>query len=155
MSRATTPDWAAVSAVLIATIVVLWVRWKRNRNLATNAAKGYRHAESKLGKTGKSSASWDNARRFRYSVPVSLEVRVLKIDGKSTLLIPLEVGGNELIDCSQGIGEIAGEDLKVTIPDWLSDKMGLDEGSLVRIDNKDGKFNFTAIEAPPGYTRRN
>jgi hypothetical protein len=155
MSRATTPGWAAVSAVLIATIVVLWVRWKRNRHFAINAAKGYRHAESKLGKTGKPNASWDNARRFRYSAPVSLEVRVLKMDGKSTLLIPLEAGGNELIECSHGIGEIAGEDLKVTIPDWLSDKMGLEEGSRVQIDNKDGKFNFTATEAAPEYTRRN
>jgi hypothetical protein len=155
MSRATTPGWAAVSAVLIATIVVLWVRWKRNRHLATKAPKGYRHAESKLGKTDKSSASWDNARRFRHSAPVSLEVRVEKMDGQLTLLIPLEAGGNELIECSRGIGEIAGEDLKVTIPDWLSDKMGLEEGSLVRIDNKDSKFNFTAIEAPPEYTRRN
>jgi hypothetical protein len=155
MSRATGPDWAAVSAVLIATIVVLWVRWKRNRHSATDAPKGYRHAESELGITGKPNASWDNARQFRYSAPVSLEVRVMKVDGKFTLMIPLEAGGNELIECSQGIGEIAGEDLKVTIPDWLSDKMGLEEGSRVQINNNDGKFNFTAIDAPPEYTRRN
>jgi hypothetical protein len=84
-----------------------------------------------------------------------LEVRVLKVGGKFTLLIPLEAGGNELIQSSRGIAAIAGADLKVTIPDWLGDKMGLEEGSLVRVDNEDGKFNIIAIEAPPSYTRRN
>ena len=140
MSIATTPGWAAVSAILIAAIVVLWVRWTRNRDRAITDARVYRHAGPKRDKTNK---------------PISLEVRVLQVSGKFTLLIPLEAGGNELIECSHGIAEIAGEDLKVTIPDWLSDKMGLEEGSLVQIDNQDGKFNFTTIEASPGYTRRN
>jgi hypothetical protein len=140
MSIATTPGWTAVSAVLTAAIVVLWVRWKRNRHLAIAAAGGYRHVGSKLGKTSRQ---------------VSLAARVQNVGGKLTLLIPLEAGGNELTECSHGIAEITGEDLKVTLPDWLSDKMGLEEGSLVQIDNKDGKFNFTAIEAPPEYTRRN
>jgi len=97
-------------------------------------------AGSNLGKTGK---------------PVSIKGPVLKVGAKFILLIPLEAGGNDLIKCSRGIAEIEGEDLKVTIPDWLSDKMGLEEGSLVHVDNDDGKFNITAIEAKPEYTRRN
>jgi hypothetical protein len=142
---ATTPYWEAVGAIFVATLVVLWFRRKRKRPMAMKPPRGhqrdeYSQAGSRLGKTSK---------------PVSLEVRVLKVGGKFALLIPLEEGGNELIQCSRGIAAIAGEDLKVAIPDWLGDKLGLEEGSLVRVDNEDGKFNITAIEALPNYTRRN
>lgn len=140
-----TPDWEAVGAVFVATLVVLWSHRKRKRSVAITPPKGHHRAEynqagPRLGKPSK---------------PVSLEVRVFKVGSKFILLIPLEAGGNELIKCSRGIGAIAGEDLNVTIPDWLGDNMGLEEGSLVRVDNEDGKFNITAIEAPPSYTRRN
>jgi hypothetical protein len=142
---AITPDWEAVGALFVATLVVLWSRRRRKRPVATTPPKGHHRAEynqagPKLGKPSK---------------PVSLEVRAFKVGGKFTLRIPLEAGGNELIRCSRGIASIAGEDLKVTIPDWLGDNMGLEEGSLVRVDNEDGKFNITAIEALPSYTRRN
>jgi hypothetical protein len=141
---AITPDWEAVGALFVATLVVLWSRRKRKRPMAITPPKGHHRAE------------YNQAGPFgQPSKPVSLEVRVFKVGGKFTLLIPLEAGGNELIRCSRGIASIAGEDLKVTIPDWLGDNMGLEEGSLVRVDNEDGKFNITAIEAPPSYTRRN
>jgi hypothetical protein len=85
----------------------------------------------------------------------TLELLVLSLGGKLTLLIPLEAGGNELSECSRGISEIDGSNLKVTIPDWLADKLGVHEGSRVRVDNDGGKFNITAIEALPTYTRQN
>jgi hypothetical protein len=161
MSTPTTPWWAIASAILTATIVVLWVRWKRNRYLAFTRAKRNRDAGLQLPPDTGSQLPYD--RSSWHAGPnlgkagnrVSIKGPVLRVGGKFTLLIPLEAGGNDLINCSHGIAEIEGEDLKVTIQDWLADKMGLEEGSLVQVDNDDGKFNITGIEARPGYTRRN
>ena len=89
------------------------------------------------------------------SKPTTLELLVSSLGGKLILLIPLDAGGNELSECSRGIAEIDGSNLKVTIPDWLADKLGVHEGSRVRVDNDGGKFNITAIEALPTYTRQN
>lgn len=73
----------------------------------------------------------------------SLEGPVEMIDGKLTLLIPLDAGGSELIACSKGISKIEGEFLKVIIPDWLAEKIKVKEDSLVTVDNRNGKFNIT------------
>ena len=75
----------------------------------------------------------------------SIEGPVEQIDGKLTLLIPLDAGGDELIECTQRIGEVQGEDLKIVIPDWLADKLGLYEGCIVHVDNRDGKFNIWRV----------
>ena len=161
MSMYATTAWEAVGAVLVATIVVLWIRWNRNRYFANASAKRNRDASLQLACEIGSQLPYDRSSWHpgpnldKTGNPVSIKGPVLKVDGKFTLLIPLEAGGNDLIKCSRGIAEIEGEDLKVTIPDWLSDKMGLEEGSLVHVDNEDGKFNITAIEAKPEYTRRN
>ena len=87
--------------------------------------------------------------------PISLEGRVAEADGKLVMLIPLRMGGKDLIECSRGIGEVEGENLKVTIPDWLAAKLGLSAGSLVEVNNDGGRFNITAVEAAPSFTRRN
>jgi hypothetical protein len=161
MSMETTTAWEAVGAVLIATIVLLWVRRNRNRYLAIISAKRNRDAGLQLaGDTGPQlpydRSSWHPGPNLdKTGNPVSIKGPVSKVGGKFTLLIPLGAGGNDLIKCSRGIAEIEGEDLKVTIPDWLADKMGLEEGSLVHVDNDESRFNITAIEAKPGYTRRN
>src|SRR6266436_3048038 len=161
MSMDATTGWEAVGAVLVATIVVLWGRWNRNRYLANTRAKRNRDAGLQLPRDTGSQLPYDRSSWHarpnlgKTGNPVSIKGPVLKVGGKFTLLIPLEAGGNDLIKCSRGIAEIEGEDLKVTVPDWLADKMGLEEGSLVHVDNDDGKFNITAIEAQPGYTRRN
>ena len=156
-----TTGWEAVGAVLVATIVVLWGRWNRNRYLANTSAKRNRDAGLQPPRDTGSQLPYDRSSWHagpnlgKAGNPVSIKGPVLRVGGKFTLLIPLEAGGNDLIKCSRGIAEIEGEDLKVTIEDWLADKMGLEEGSLVHVDNEDGKFNITAIEAKPGYTRRN
>jgi len=77
----------------------------------------------------------------------SIKGPVQAIDGKLTLLIPLDAGGDELIQCTQGIGEVQGESLRIVIPDWLADKIGLYDGCLVHIDNRDGKFNMWRLSA--------
>jgi len=75
----------------------------------------------------------------------SLQGPIEKIDGKLTLLIPLEAGGDQFIECSKGISEIQGEYLKITIPEWLSGMLRIEEGSLVSVDNENGKFNIHPI----------
>jgi hypothetical protein len=77
----------------------------------------------------------------------SLKGPVLKVDGQLVLLIPLAAGGDEFITCSRGIGFIEGEFLKIVIQDWLAERLKIYEGSLVYVDNENGKFNITPI--PP------
>ncbi len=85
----------------------------------------------------------------------SLHGPIEKIDGKLTLMVPLWAGGDQFIQCSQGISEIDGEYLKITIPDWMAEKMGFKEGSRVCITNEDGNLNIVADDeeietaAPP------
>jgi hypothetical protein len=79
----------------------------------------------------------------------SLQGPIEKIDGKLTLLIPLEAGGDQLIECSRGISEIQGEYLRITIPEWLSGMLRIEEGSLVSVDNENGKFNIHPINPLP------
>jgi hypothetical protein len=43
---------------------------------------------------------------------ISLEGPVLKINGELALMIPLEAGGSELVDCSRGIS---------TVERWMSE----------------------------------
>jgi hypothetical protein len=75
----------------------------------------------------------------------SLQGPVERIDGKLMLLIPLEGGGDQLIECSRGISEIQGEYLKITIPEWLSGMLRIEEGSLVSVDNENGKLNIHPV----------
>ena len=72
----------------------------------------------------------------------SLEGPVERIDGKLTLRIPLAAGGQALSQCARGISKIDGEDLQVIIPEWLATKLGIHEGNLIIVDNRDGKFNI-------------
>lgn len=67
---------------------------------------------------------------------------VENIDGKLLLRIPLDPGGLELVAVSRGIGVVEGEFLSVEIMDWLAQKLGISEGSLVTVDNANGKFNI-------------
>jgi len=80
------------------------------------------------------------------SNPTSLKGPVELIDGKLTLMIPLNVGGSDLVACTKGIAKIEGEFLKITFPDWLVSKLGwIQNGTILEVDNKGGKFNFSPI----------
>ena len=72
----------------------------------------------------------------------SLSGPVESIGGKLFLRIPLAAGGSELVACSGGIGKVEGEFLSIEIMDWLAQKLGISEGSLVTVDNANGKFNM-------------
>lgn len=71
------------------------------------------------------------------------------MEGKLTLLIPLDAGGDKFIECSRGISEIQGEYLKVVIPEWLAGMLRIEAGHRVSIDNKDSKFNIKPIDWLP------
>jgi hypothetical protein len=64
-------------------------------------------------------------------------------NGKLVMRIPLDAGGEQLAIVAKGISEIDGDDLLVTIPHWLAQKIGVSEGSEVYVDDRWGKFNIT------------
>jgi hypothetical protein len=79
----------------------------------------------------------------------SLRGPVQKEDNKLVLRIPLEAGGSNFLECSRGISEIEGEYLKIIIPEWLAGMLRIDEGSVVNVDNANGKFNIHPLDPNP------
>jgi len=75
----------------------------------------------------------------------SLEGFVLKRNGELALWIPLEQGGEELVECSRGIAEVESGFLKIVIPEWLAGVLRIEEGDLVNVNNSNGKFNISAV----------
>ena len=63
------------------------------------------------------------------------------------LRIPLAAGGNTLAPFARGIGEINGEYLNIVIKPWLAEKLRIEAGSLVFVDNKNGKLTITRSAA--------
>jgi hypothetical protein len=84
---------------------------------------------------------------------VGVQGPIEEIDGQLVLLIPLEFGGRDLAANAAGIGEIVGDVLRVDIPDWLAQRLNLSVGTIVDIDNTDGKFNIrrVASESPSNH----
>ena len=78
---------------------------------------------------------------------VSLEGRVELVDGELAILIPLKLRGAVIAPLAKGIGEINGEFLKVVIQPWLAEKLRIAAGSLVIVDNMNGKFTITRSAA--------
>jgi hypothetical protein len=70
---------------------------------------------------------------------------VTHANGEPVLLIPLAAGGRELAKCSRGISEITGDCLRVVIRPWLAEKLRIGDGTLVRVDNRNGKFNVAPL----------
>jgi hypothetical protein len=73
-----------------------------------------------------------------------LEGPVLKRDGELQLLIPLESGGAEFVECSRGISEVQDGFLKIAIPEWLAGVLRVEEGDNVVVSNENGKFGIWA-----------
>ncbi len=59
------------------------------------------------------------------------------------LLIPLEAGGRDLAPYAKGIGVISDGFLQVEVQPWLAEKLDVHLGSLVDVDNLEGKFRIT------------
>ncbi len=64
-------------------------------------------------------------------------------DGQLALQIPLVVGGDKLARFAGRIGQVDGEFLVVVIKPWLAEKLRIGAGSIVYVDNADGKFRIT------------
>jgi len=79
----------------------------------------------------------------------SLEGPVLKVDGQLILVIPLDAGGAELVQCSRGISEVQGDFLKIVTPEWLAGLLRSGEGDLVRVHNGDHKFHIRPSKPRP------
>lgn len=77
---------------------------------------------------------------------ISLKGPVEKIGNKLMLRIPLEIGGLSLLDFTRKIGSVVDDDLVIIIPESLAEKLNIKEGSMVNVNNKDGKFNIEPIE---------
>ncbi len=78
---------------------------------------------------------------------VSIEGPVERVNGQLALRIPLSAGGDELAPLAKSIGQIEGEHLVVIIQPWLAEKLRIGEGSLVIVDNRNGKFTITRSAA--------
>ena len=78
---------------------------------------------------------------------ISIEGPVELVEGQLMLRIPLSVGGDKLAPLAKGIGEKDNENLNVIIKPWLAEKLRIGEGSLVIVDNKNGKFTITRSAA--------
>jgi len=78
---------------------------------------------------------------------VTMKGPVVKVDGELMLLIPLEHGGSELIECARGISEVQGEFLKIEIPAWLAGLLRVEEGDLVCVHNSGGMFHIQPLKA--------
>jgi hypothetical protein len=73
---------------------------------------------------------------------MSLEGPLLKVNGELVLFIPLNAGGDVLLECSRGISEVQGEFLKISIPEWLAGLLRIEEGNLVCVHNSGGTFHI-------------
>jgi len=78
---------------------------------------------------------------------ISIEGPVELVEGQLVFRIPLAAGGDKLAPLARGIGETDGEYLNVVIKPWLAEKLRLEAGSLVFVDNKNGKFTITRSAA--------
>lgn len=78
---------------------------------------------------------------------VSLEGPVTLVNGELVLRVPLSAGGGSLAPFVGTVGKVEGEDLVVVIQPWLAKKLRIGAGSLVIVDNLEGKFRITRSEA--------
>jgi hypothetical protein len=74
---------------------------------------------------------------------ISLQGPIEREASGLVLRIPLDAGGDELHLVCEQISHIDGDDLVVSIPDWLAKETNLAEDTLVIVDSRDGKLNIT------------
>ena len=73
----------------------------------------------------------------------SLEGPLEDIDGRLVIRIPMSAGGAELAPYAENLREPDNEFFTVVIQPWLAEKLRVGAGSLVIVDNKEGKFTIT------------
>jgi hypothetical protein len=78
---------------------------------------------------------------------VSLRGPVEREEAGLVLRIPLDAGGEQLRLVCAAISEIDGDDLVISIPDWLASKIEVAEGTEVHVDDRGGKLNIAKVVA--------
>jgi len=73
---------------------------------------------------------------------VSIHGPIEKEEDELFLRIPLAVGGKELIGYTKGIGRVDGDFLKIEVMPWMAEKLGVSEGTVMRVDNLTGEFRM-------------
>ena len=88
-------------------------------------------------------------RRTKRTTPdtISLEGPVELIDDDLTVRIPFDVGGDKLAPFAGKMGKVDGAYLNVTIQPRLAKKLKISDGTLVSVDNHNGKFTISRSAA--------
>jgi hypothetical protein len=73
---------------------------------------------------------------------ISIEGPIELFGDQLALRIPLDAGGDELAPLTRGIGFVEDGFLVVIIQPWLAKKLSVSLGSLVIVDNRNGKFTI-------------
>jgi len=73
----------------------------------------------------------------------SIEGPVELVGGELMLRIPLDAGGAKLAPLAGKIGKVQDDCLCIVIQPWLAEKLRVGAGSLVVVDNQNGKFTIT------------
>ena len=68
------------------------------------------------------------------------------INGKLVLRIPLSDGGSEFVEATRGFATVDAEALTVEIPEDLAAQLGLQEGTVVLVENRDGEFSLGPVD---------
>lgn len=78
---------------------------------------------------------------------VALEGPVERRGDRLVLRVPLEAGGEKLKVVAKATSYEEEGRLVVILPEWLAERMQLDEGSAVHVDNRWGKLNISRLNA--------
>lgn len=80
-----------------------------------------------------------------------LQARVQTLNGHLVIYVPLDRGGRQLASITRGLSDTEGAQLKIVIPEWLANEVGIQEGTDVSIDSRDGQFSLTRITHSGDY----
>jgi len=72
---------------------------------------------------------------------------VVEHEGYFWLIIPLGQGGKHFIDCSKGVSLVEDGYLKIFIAARVAEGLGIRNGSMVQINNRDGKLNIRLADS--------
>lgn len=76
---------------------------------------------------------------------VAVEGPVERQGERLVLRVPLEAGGDKLRALTRAISFVEDGRLVVLLPEWLAERMQLEEGSAVHLDNRWGKLNIARL----------
>lgn len=76
---------------------------------------------------------------------VAAEGPVERRGDRLVLRVPLEAGGEKLRPLARAISYVEEGRLVVLLPEWLAERMQLEEGSAVHIDNRWGRLNIARL----------